>query len=435
MKPIYRNVSVDVLDIIKDDLPYTSIFYVSEGLLERDVENLFSFPIANQSHMPFYTFPYAKCDYIIDTFNDVYTMMREALGKLFNTESMNTVKQFYSDSLLENHPYFWDYAKFTFNQNHPAIYGRFDASFDPVTHEVKGIYEFNGDTPVMLFESVHMENRYIRQLDQSGYSQINEYYSTLSNFVSKTFKKNETIGVVYDPRYIEDAVTCETLAQIFGEHCTCLVSDFQSLDYERKTSNNKPFFIKDEQLTRLFVLSPWEEMVANFPEAFANWQTWGANTYFMEPAWRWFMSNKGLWAYITHLMETDSNFKGKYGHLPYLKTYMSPDVFLASGQKYVSKPLIGRLSNNITIYEGCDISYQSDGFYSDSPMVYQEYCEPCKVEGRNNFILGMWMAPIFEDNGRYELGSTAVTLCIREFDNPVLSVSNERFIPHLLIHE
>jgi glutathionylspermidine synthase len=132
-------------------------------------------------------------------------------------------------------------------------------------------------------------------------------------------------------------------------------------------------------------------------------------------------------------MQTDSEFADAYGELPVLETYVTPDVFKARGEMYVSKPLIGRLSNNIVIHGDGEVKFDSKGSYEGYEVIYQAYHEPHKVEGRNNFILGMWMAPIVEqETHSHDLMAEPVTMAIREFDEPVLSIGNERFIPHLV---
>ena len=61
-------------------------------------------------------------------------------------------------------------------------------------------------------------------------------------------------------------------------------------------------------------------------------------------------------------------------------------------------------------------------------MVYQAYCQTGNVAGRAPAILGVWMAPY----GDEPLVMEASTICVREFDDKVTSIANERFIPHIV---
>jgi glutathionylspermidine synthase len=96
-----------------------------------------------------------------------------------------------------------------------------------------------------------------------------------------------------------------------------------------------------------------------------------------------------------------------------------------SREKCVEKPATGRLSNNIKIWNhNSELVSDTGGFYAEENTVVQVYCAPRRVEGRNNFILGMWMC-----------GDMAAGICAREFDTEVLSISNERFIAHIVVED
>lgn len=437
MEAIYKKVDFDIDKVIREGLPYTSAFYSDGKELYEDVHDLFAFASNSYLEMPLYTVKESSCDGIAQTFNDVYAMMIEAAEKLFRDRK--SLFKFFDCDFLRNHgSYFVDYAAHTFygrGMIGQAMYGRFDAAFDPVSEKVTGIYEFNGDTPVMLFDSVHIQNDMTEQVTGSNYHQFNEYYRMVKEMLQKhdlDYSKN--FAVVCDTRFIEDMVTCETLAQIFGEFSKSHFLDLKELDYDY-LNKEKPFVISgtDTHLDHIFVLSPWEEMVSNFSTPFENWRVWADNVTFMEPAWRWFLSHKGMFAYITYLMENDCDYYDRWKHVPGLRTYLTPEPFLEKGESYVSKPVIGRLSSNIMIYNGSgELEHESLGGYTDCEKVYQEFCPPHQVEGRNNFILGMWMVSEARINNQGHKGAAA-TMCIREFDAPVLELTNERFIPHIVV--
>lgn len=450
MKCVYHKINFDLKEKMLEELPFTKLLYEQEEALWDDVKDLMIYPIKNQNAMPFFTFSSDAAGSLYEKYSETYQVMLKALDKLFK-EDIEVIKHFYGKEFIEKFPYFVDYAKYTYHKKHPAIYGRFDSAIDPNTDEITGIYEFNGDTPVMLFESVILQNLYTQEITGDVNAQFNEYFPLLSDFI-KSYNKHRQFAVICDLKYIEDTVTCETLTQIINEsHINgCVFEDIENLNYDfsHLSKGQSPFFVGSKyshdaehiNVTDIFLLSPWEEMIENDYEqkysAFKNWEKWCDHVNFYEPAWRWFMSNKGFLAYITHLQETDEEFKLISSHLPFLKTYMTPNTFIKNHCSYVSKPLVGRLSNNISIYDkdkNFEDPFRSGGVYENTQCVYQEYCEPYKVEGRQKFIACCWLSPLLTGTGNYNsLESQAASFCIREFDNPVLDIGNERFIPHLI---
>lgn len=439
MKAVYKKINFDVTQVMKEELPMTQYFYSEREDLAFDLAQYLEFPTNNQNEMPFYSLKASSADKIARTYQSVYNMLIEAVAKLFK-EDDEVIKYFFGKEFLEKHPDFLKYAKYTFKEKHPALYGRFDSALNPETDEVTGIYEFNGDTPVMLFESVLLQNRFTNEVTGSGDAQFNEYYLDLSEFAAR-MKVKQGFAVICDTNYIEDTATCETFAQIFNEVGHCFFEDVAHLDYdhyEARHNGGSPFFIGDDAISDIFLLKPWEEMVEEHPELFKKWEEWKDVVKFYEPAWRWFMANKGIWAYVTHLFENNNeeheDFRFKYKGLPILPSYMTPEKFINNGEKYVAKPIIGRLSMNIRIIDPNEgVEFESDGGYEETVCIYQQYHAPYKVEGRNNFIACCWMAPEVNENYRTNsLNSLATTFCIREFDKPVLDIMNERFIPHLI---
>ena len=427
MKVVQHDIGFNLSQVLEEELPILSSYYDNRDDLRKDVEDLFDFPIKHSPKMPFYTVKESSCDRIYDTFTNTYAMMVSALDELFRQDN-ETIYKFFGEEFLRKHPYFIDYARHAFNRKHEAIYGRFDAVVDPVSEEVTGIYELNGDTPVMLFESVNLQNYLTQTVTGSGEAQFNNYYGELSAFAEAKWRLADKVAIVFDANYVDDAATCETMAQAIGESATILLGGVNDIDFEHAELHS-PWYLRDDQLKSMFILCPWEEMVEAFPTGFIHWNKWADNVQFFEPAWRWFLSNKGIWAWITHLMETDTEFAFSWDHLPVLKTYVDPDEAKKRlGSRYVTKPPTGRLSNNIKIWKDGQLEYESDGSYDGCPVVYQEYHAPSVVNGTSSFIGCAWMSPMKPRS----LEMQASTLAFREFDERVLSITNERFIPHLV---
>lgn len=430
MKAIYKKINFDIKNVLSDNLPYShSFFFKDINNFYKDLDNLFEFFIENKHAMPIYTIKQSSCLKMETIFNQTYQMMIEAVGLLFN-KHYHQIPKFYDSELVNNNPYFVEYAKYTFNNARKAgqaIYGRFDAAFDPITEEVSGIYEFNGDTPVMLLESVHLQDRITREITGDSEAQFNSYYIDMMENLKNSTMRNTNTAIVFDHNFIEDSNTSDVLAQILSNQNHCLFASVDDLDYDFAERQN-PFVIGDTYLDSFFLFCTWEDMVEAYPRPFQEWEYWAPYVSIMEPAWRWFMSNKGIWAWMTHLMENDESFNSKWKHLPILRSYLSNDNFIREGKPYASKPTLGRMSANITLHKvGGEHDYKSEGDYDNCARIYQEYCAPHQVEGRNNFIIGMFMAPTYEGHK-----AEAATFCIREFDSLIPNNANERFIPHIV---
>lgn len=435
MKAVFHDIGFDLNTMIKEELPFMSAFHVENDEPRWDLKDLFAFFTENSKEMPFYTLKESSADAIASVFEDAYHMMIDATGRVF--KDREALKKYFDCAFLRKHgAYFTDYAEYTFNSSGlpgQAIYGRFDAAMDPESEQVTGIYEFNGNTPVMLFESVNLQNHLTIKVTNDNYAQFNNYYPWIqSTMVSYEHGPDINFAVVMDTQYVDDAATCETLAQIMGEDRACYFADLDDVTYEYQC-RDKPFFLRDQQLDAMFILLPWEEIVENFTAPFMDWKYWARNVSFMEPAWRWFISHKGMMAYMTHLLETDDEFRQKWAHVPTLRTYLTNEPFSKAGKAYVAKPVIGRLSSNVQIYDEHGVlQSENGGNYAECEKVYQEFHAPGRVEGRNNFIVGMWMAPNSRHNNRSH-EAQAATFCIREFDAPLLQLQNERFIPHIIV--
>ena len=428
VRPVYCTVNLDIPSLIEQELPMLSGFFHDPDQMHKDVRAWMDFYISNQQRLPIYELTEQCADRSMSVMSDYYRMMQEALSLAFDLPE-DELKTWFSCQVVKNRPgpftSFLNLAKATWTKtrkgaNPQTLYGRFDAAMDPASGQVTGIYEFNGDTPVMLFESVNLQNHICTQLGRDQ-DQANDWYWEMVSQL-KAYE-GKTIAVAFDPQFIEDAATSETVADMFTTlGANAYMTTIEGLNHS-VFSLEKPFQI-DGVVARpdgVFILLPWEEMIESGHSILLHWRSWCENVHFFEPPWRWFLSHKGMLAYITHLFETDTDFARSWGHLPHLRTYLSPEKFSAEGLAYVGKPVLGRLSQNIKIHQPGKDVVSTPGMYGDELMVYQEYLPPGRVEGRANFIACGWLA-----------GNEVKTLAFREFDHAVLDLDNERFVAHLL---
>lgn len=426
--PIQEKLSaLSAAQIIADELPYVHAFYTHQEQLHTDVQDWLKFFIEHQQQLPMYGITEACADNLMAQMTEYYAMLLAALRQILKLD-IQSARQWFTCKASADPSFvqFYEYARHEFFRQTPytmassTIYGRFDAVVEPHSGKLAGIYEFNGDTPVMLFESVNLQNLIATSLGKQEQQANDWWLHTQENFAAY---QGKNIAVVCDVSFIEDASTTETIAQLFESvEAQVYFTTLEGLNHS-VLELEQPFTIDGVQARPdvIFMMLPWEEMWVSGRDILAHWPSWQQNVQFLEPAWRWFMSHKGLLAWVSHLMDNDSGFRERWQHLPHLRTELSPDYFLQTGQDYVAKPAIGRLSQNITIHQQDAITLQTGGQYQGESMVYQAYLPPYQVTGRNNFIVGGWLA-----------GQKVCTLCFREFDGAVLDLKNERFIAHLL---
>lgn len=407
---------LNIREILDYELPVTTRCNLNENNL-RDMEEWFQ--IANTEWWV-YQFTSGEKDHIEDYAKQYLAMMLDALRILFNEDTTEIKKYFNCEMMDKYGDMFIEYAKFTFMNNHASIYGRFDMRV--VDGIPRGMYEYNGDTPVMLFESLALNHHLVGDIKNT--TELNEWFSSAVNH-----RGHYGIGpngvTICDTNTWDDSSTAEMISQAMDWPLV----DFRALDYDHANLFN-PWVLCDqtEPLTDIFALLPWEEMVVNFPEAFRNWRYWANTTRFYEPAWKWFISNKGMMAYITNLIETNQQFKHNYGIVKHLETRMTDEKFRDRQIAYVEKPSTGRLSMNVSFYDkNGNLIRKSAGGYSETQKVYQEYAKPGHTEN-GNFIVGYWTPPFFPCS----ISSDSGTMCIREFDGMETDLANERFRPHVV---
>lgn len=428
---IYQAVHLNVENIIKEELPFCEALYNHHQRLHHDIQDWLSFFIQNQPQLPIYVIQADTADNLQEQLSEYYLMLKAALEQAFELP-LEQLRTWFDCSAAHDVGFatFVDYAKTTFaiQQHHPysltpvakSCYGRLDAVVDPISGELLGVYELNGDTPVMLFESINLQNLIATVLEQTE-NQANDWWFAAQEQLRAY--ANKTVAVVCDVSFIEDATTSETIAQLFeAVGAQVYFTTINSLNHTLLDIEH-PFRIDgiESPPQAIFMLLPWEEMWTSGREILIHWEQWYKNVQFFEPAWRWFMSHKGLLAWCSYLLEHDEQFAQDWQHVPHLYTSFSPDYFIEHDLDYVCKPTVGRLSQNISIIQNNQITHQTVGEYSNEPMIYQLYCSPQQISDRPNFIIGGWLA-----------GDEVATLCFREFDGVVLDLQNERFIAHLL---
>jgi glutathionylspermidine synthase len=136
-----------------------------------------------------------------------------------------------------------------------------------------------------------------------------------------------------------------------------------------------------------------------------------APTLFIEPPWKFLLSNKGLLSVLWELFP---------GHRNLLPTYDSPAPFVdasGSGTSYVKKPRLSREGANVSLVEGGRTIEENGGDYGEEGFVYQALA-PIPVFDGNRPVCGVWV-----------VNHEACGLGMRE-DTRRITGNLSRFVPH-----
>jgi glutathionylspermidine synthase len=304
----------------------------------------------------------------------------------------------------------------SWNEEHPAIYGRFDLGYNPLlpdfASQVK-MMEYNADTPTSLFEAAIVQWYWLQDID-SALDQFNSLHE-------KLIAKFKDIGpYLKEPGFlhfsclkdnIEDLTTVEYLRDcaVQAELKTGLlyIEDIGFLDDEKCYVD-----MNNEMINNIFKLYPWEWLIdEKFSAGLFNNKN---SPFWIEPAWKMLLSNKMLSVILWELFPE---------HPLLLPAFTNKDYFIKNKLSYVSKPILGREGNNVVLnkYNGRDYEQISadEGNYGNQPLVYQQLFEVPEFEGSFP-VIGSWM-----------IDQEPAGMGIRE-NNTLITDNVSRFIPHYI---
>lgn len=276
-------------------------------------------------------------------------------------------------------------------------YGRFDLGYDGVNPPK--LFEYNCDTPTSLLEASVIQWDWKNDLfpESDQFNNIHEkFVEAYAKFVGKKIHFcgiRDTLG--------EDLTTIGyhmDLAQQAGAN----VEFIDAFDIGVRNSNSQFVDMKEQDISILFHLYPWEWMLN---EKFGKHILKSKTTY-IEPIWKSIWSNKAILPVLSYLFP-DS---------PYL---LNASFDQPVGEvDYVKKPTLSREGANITIFRKGKSEESTGGTYGEGRHIYQELYELPNFNGHYP-VIGSWCV-----NGE------SVGIGIRE-DN-LITANSARFIPHII---
>jgi glutathionylspermidine synthase len=281
----------------------------------------------------------------------------------------------------------------SWNNDVPAIYGRFDLWYDGV-NEPK-LIEFNADTPTSLFEASIVQWFWLKDFDNPK-DQFNSIHEKLIDYWKylKDYLYDDTLYFTCLGDVLEDFTTIAYLQDcaLQGGLNTAFIDNRRFVDLDNKPIRN------------IFKLYPYEWMVN---------EDFGPNliddtekALWIEPTWKMVLSNKAILPIIWQLF-------------PYHKNLLPAHFTRSNLKNYVKKPILSREGANITIVENEKTIASTDGEYGEEGFIFQELCKLPDFDG-NYPVIGSWV-----------IGQQPAGIGIRE-SHGLITNNLSRFVPHLI---
>ncbi len=286
----------------------------------------------------------------------------------------------------------------TWEEEPPAIYGRFDLAYDG--SGPPKLLEYNADTPTSLVEAAVIQWEWLEDCFP-GSDQFNSIHERL------IAKWKELRDYAASPVYfaalhdMEDIITVtymEDTAQQAGLKTKRILIPDIGWD-----SAKHCFVDLDEKVIKtVFKLYPWEMMLRD--EFGSHVLETSRAVQWMEPIWKMMFSNKGLLAILWEMYP---------GHANLLEAHLDGPEKMT---EYVQKPLLGREGANI-ILKTAHGDTSTSGPYDDGRYVYQAVAPIPQIKSRYP-VIGSWV-----------IDGEAAGMGIRE-SSGMITDNLSRFVPH-----
>ncbi len=289
----------------------------------------------------------------------------------------------------------------SWNEDAPAIYGRFDFGYDG--EELK-LFEFNADTPTSLFEAAIVQWFWLQDFDPQS-DQFNTIHEKFIDYWKqlKTYLHEGPVHFACIKQSLEDLTTVEYIRDCAiqaGLDTKLIFIDDLGWDEDERCFVD----LEDQVIRNVFKLYPWEWMVN---EPFFEKLLVSQPTHWIEPAWKMILSNKAILPILWEL----------FPNCPYiLECYTEAENTLTS---YVRKPILSREGANVQILREGMLLEQTYGEYGAEGFVCQQLFEIPEYAGQTP-VIGSWI-----------IGQEAAGIGIRESET-LITGNTSCFIPHLI---
>jgi len=343
----------------------------------------------------FYEFSMAEVDLLENATNELWQLSIDAVQHVIDN---NLYHQFHIPQ------WFIPHIEKSWNEDAPAIYGRFDFAFK---NGVPKLLEFNADTPTSLFESSVVQWQWLQDFDAScdQFNSIHEKLIATWSYL-REYLHTGTLHFTTARDSSEDLTTTEYMRDCAIQ--AGLETKFLFID-EIGWDTTFPRFLDLEniEIRNIFKLYPWEWLVnESFGQNLLKDHT---KTFWIEPSWKMILSNKAILPIL---------WKLNHGHKNLLEAYFESDKELA-GISFAKKPILSREGANIQLTKQGKVIEETSGEYGEEGFIYQALCTLPDF-GNHYPLIGSWI-----------IGQESAGIGIRESDQ-LITDNTSRFVPHLI---
>lgn len=276
-----------------------------------------------------------------------------------------------------------DYAieaiEWAWNNEPPALYGRFDLSWAGAqSGSAPKLLEYNADTPTSLLEAAVVQWHWLKDMPSSLVSSKPDQFNSIHEKLIAKWKDIDPY--LSKPIYFaaldnpEDQLTVTYLRDT-AQQAGLDTRQLAMHDVGWNDSQQSFMDLDEHPIFSIFKLYPWEAMLQEEfgPHALATYTA----VRWIEPIWKMLLSNKGilpiLWQlYPNHELLLEAHFD-------------SPGTMT----NYVRKPLMSREGANITLVRDNATVVSTPGPYNGK-QIYQALA-PEAVFNFRHTVLGLWM--------------------------------------------
>ncbi len=295
----------------------------------------------------------------------------------------------------------------SWDEEHPAIYGRFDLSYDGSSPPK--LLEYNADTPTSLLESAVVQWAWMEE----RFPRADQFNSIHDRLIAKWRELHQYLkeGPLYftSSSLVEDFMNVSYMADVARQ--AGIETSMIPIDEIGWHKNKKRFVDADERvMSNVFKLYPWEWLAA---EEFAgNLAGSFDDTFWIEPPWKLILSNKAILPILWDL---------NLGHPNLLPASFEEQRVFARDDvgRSIRKPFYSREGSNVSLLEGDKNVFSTGGEYGEEGFVYQKYCPLPDFHG--NFpVIGSWV-----------VDGVSAGIGIRESDT-LITGNTSCFVPHII---
>jgi glutathionylspermidine synthase len=341
----------------------------------------------------YYEFSMKEIDAIETATNELWKMCLEAVEHVVSKKKYD---------LFHIPKWFVPHIEATWESDAPAIYGRFDFSFDK--NGTPKMLEFNADTPTSLFETGVVQWNWLedRFPENDQFNSVHEKLIETWKYL-KSYLHEGSLHFSCVKDSLEDLTTTEYLRDTAiqaGFKTKLIYMDDIGWDEGKETFKD----LQGHYIRNIFKLYPYEWLI--FDDFGKNIVLDKNKTHWIEPSWKMILSNKAILPILWEL----------FPESPYLLPAYFDCVDLTD---YVKKPILSREGANVTVVKNNQYITHTEGEYGEEGFIYQQLCPLPETDG-NHALIGSWV-----------IGQEAAGIGIRE-SNTMITDNGSRFVPHLI---